>query len=412
MPVIYHHRPETPEEGTPLARTPFLADACHTETWRGLTIGVHRNADPWYRHRNDNLNFHGRTLHTPLPQIASVNGPHWSVAVDIRNCPALELRLPERQETVLTPFLLEMRDAARLAIYRAMASHPSPRPSFKDWTLARNAGITLAPHPAQLIPWRPDKADPDLYTPEPKPVPAASDALLVAADLEPHDAHTLWRAAQRNALCSRLFQSNQQLIGYPWYDRIRTITHFNATIDLNGNTLDLERYDPTPTIPSTPLPRPERLAVTLTVAENDRPDTSLELPTDLLLLGDTASWAADTHPLVTLDSHLSPDDLTQLLVDAFFLPSDDSAADSWQRQSELFEQDAQHLATKLLVSTEAAQRATIADVATRELLWLAPPERTTRITIRNGKVSVALTDTPPRPSLSLPAPKLTPGCTP
>ena len=36
------------------------------------------------------------------------------------NCPGLELVLPARKEAVETPFLEEMREAARTAVYRAM----------------------------------------------------------------------------------------------------------------------------------------------------------------------------------------------------------------------------------------------------------------------------------------------------
>ena len=83
-----------------------------------------------------------------LPTVHPVDGPAWSVRADVGNCPELELVLPARKEAVETPFLEEMREAARTAIYRAMAAADSaPRIAFQDWRHARAAGVEL-PAPA------------------------------------------------------------------------------------------------------------------------------------------------------------------------------------------------------------------------------------------------------------------------
>ena len=117
---------------------------------------------------------------------------------DVQDCPELELVLPARKEAVKTGFLKEMRAAARLAIYRAMAADPCP--AFEDWTRAREAGIAIAPPPAMLRPWRPCVADAEYWRDPPKPVPAGPDAMVMASDPEPPEAQTLWRAAERAGL--------------------------------------------------------------------------------------------------------------------------------------------------------------------------------------------------------------------
>ena len=63
-----------------------------------------------------------------------------------------------------TPFLEEMREAARLAVYRAMAqADPAPRVAWTDWHKAKEAGIEMPEPPAELRPWRPAIADTDYW---------------------------------------------------------------------------------------------------------------------------------------------------------------------------------------------------------------------------------------------------------
>ena len=143
-----------PEE---LPRRAFLDGAVHAEPWRGLVFGVFKDRRDGYS--DPDLNFFGLTLALRLPTVETVHGATWTVLADVDDCPDLELVLPARKEAVENAFLKDMRDAARLAIYRAMAADPSPRPAFEDWTRARDAGIDIAPPPAVLRPWRPSVAD-------------------------------------------------------------------------------------------------------------------------------------------------------------------------------------------------------------------------------------------------------------
>ena len=135
-------------DGESLHRRAFLEDAVDAESWRGLAFGVFTGRSR-YRDEPD-LNFHGLILAAHLPTVHPVDGPAWSVRAEVGICPELELVLPARKEAVETPFLEEMREAARTAIYRAMAAADSaPRIAFEDWRRARAAGVELpAPAPA------------------------------------------------------------------------------------------------------------------------------------------------------------------------------------------------------------------------------------------------------------------------
>ena len=162
-------------DGEAISRRAFLDGAVHAESWQGLAFGVLTGRSR-YRDEPD-LNFHGLILPVRLPTVHPVDGPAFSVRADVGNCPELELVLPARKEAVETPFFDEMREAARVAIYRAMAAADSaPAIAFEDWRRARAAGVELpVPAPA-LRPWRPPVADTDnwLAGPAPKSLPTGA----------------------------------------------------------------------------------------------------------------------------------------------------------------------------------------------------------------------------------------------
>ena len=251
-------------------------------------FGVFKDRWNGFGLNDPDVNFHGLTVSVRLPGVEAVTGPRWSVAADVEDCPNLELVLPARKEAVETTFLDEMREAARLAVYRAMAADPDPRPAYDDWKRAKDAGLRLAPPPA-------------------------------------------------------------------------------------------------------PLPtRPESICISLAVRPAEGPGRVVDLATDLAFAGEAWSWVHDALPLVTADSDLEPYQLAQLLRAGFFSPSDDSDADSWERQRTDFEQDALHIALRLLASDDEAKRTTIADAVSRELFWLIPHNRGADISVRDRKVTVTL----------------------
>ena len=148
--------------GETVERRAFLDGALHVEPWKGLVFGVFKDSHAGYR--VPDVNFHGLTLPVRLPQVDTVEGGVWSARADIDSCPDLELVLPARKEAVETPFLEEMREAARLAVYRAMAqADPAPRVAWTDWHKAKEAGIEMPEPPAELRPWRPAIADTDYW---------------------------------------------------------------------------------------------------------------------------------------------------------------------------------------------------------------------------------------------------------
>ena len=395
LPVTFNDQ-VTPAEEELMHRKAFLDGAVHAEPWKGLVFGIFRNPRRFGLGLED-VNFHGLTIPVRLPGVESVGGVHWKAAADIDSCPDLELVLPARKEAVETPFLGDMRNTARLAIYRAMAADDNPRPSFLDWEQARDAGIDIEPAPPELRPWRPGIADIDDWREMPKLEAIGPDALLMDCDPEPPEAQAIWRAAKTGGLAGRIFEADGRLEGYPWYDRIPRITGASFEVTGNGRTCAPEDYPvPAPPRPyEAPLPeRPDAICIGLTVRADTKPgrnpNPALFLATDLAFAGEAWSSVDRSLPLVTAGSGISSQELADLLRDAFFAPSDDIDSDSRERQESQFEQEARHIATRLLDSDDEAIRNSIMDVVAEELFWLIPRDRGVDISVRGRKVTVAL----------------------
>ena len=311
------------------------------------------------------------------------------------DCPDLELVLPARKEPVENDFLTEMREAARIAIYRAMAADPEPRPSFEDWTRAREAGIEIAPPPAMLRPWRPSVADVEDWRDPPKLADAGYDSLVMAFDPEPPDAQALWRAAERDGFAPRLFEADRRLDGYGWYDALDRGAAMTVRAAAGGEWMDIPDWPrPEPARPGAArLPaRPAAIRIELTVRPASGHPGTLDIPADVAFAGEAWCYVDDALPLVTVDSALQPHQLAELLRAGFFSPSDDADSDSWETQRDRFDEQALHLATRLLLDDDEACRVSIAEAVRRELIWLCPRGRTVEIRVSRPDVAVTLAE--------------------
>lgn len=127
------------------------------------------------------------------------------------------------------------------------------------------------------------------------------------------------------------------------------------------------------------------------------PELELVLPADLAFAGRSRDHVDDARPLVAADSDIDPATLADLLRDAFFAPSDEASADSWETRQDSFEEDARRLALSLLLSENDARRDSIVHAVRRHVLWLAPRDAQMHIDIRAGRVEVRL-DPAPEPT--------------
>ena len=214
-----------------------------------------------------------------------------------------------------------MRDASRIAVYRAMASAEAPpRIAFEDWTRGREAGIELPIPSPQLRPWRPCIADIDDWREAPALASVSNDALVMHVDPEPPEAQALWRAAEHGGITPRLFEADRRLDGYGWYDALPRVTDVRTEIVTGGEARPLEDYR-TPSQGSSPVvppPRPDGIRMRLDVESPDGKAGTLDLDADLAFAGEAWAWLPDAKPLVTADSALTPGELAELLRAAYF----------------------------------------------------------------------------------------------
>ena len=382
-PVTLDGFPDSPNGGDTQPRSSFNDGAYYTETWQGIEFGVFINRGPdWFE---PTFNFHGLTIEHALPAIDAIDKSSWSVRANIQDCPQLELVLPSRREIVKTAFSNQLREAARMAIYRAMEQHPDPQPAFADWTAALEQGILLSSPPVLLRPWKPTVADPFNSPHDNSRTFIPHDAIIVEPDLDPQIAQPFSRAAHSSHLHHRLFEAHSGLSGFPWYDLIPRLTAVDITVTNQGLSQPIDNLSPPA---EAPHDRPDEIELRLTIENRDAPATQLVIPTDVAFAGEAYCHIEDIRALVTATSDIQPGDLANLIERAFFCYSEDS--DTWDTQQDQFARDATHIAMKLLCTEDEATIAAIHNAVQREVRWLCPNNRTVSITISRGTANIVL----------------------
>ena len=384
--------------GKVLERDDFLEGALRIEHWKGLTLGVLKSRHPLYN--EPDLNFHGLTVNVRLPHVQDLDGNTWTVRAEVEDCPELELVLPARKEAVENAFLDQLREEARLTIYRALApADPPPRFAFEDHTRAAQAGIELPEPPAELRPWEPSTADVDDWSRDAALVAVGPDALVVEYDADPPGTQPVYRAAGRAGLAPRLFEADRRLAGYGWYDALARLTDVRAQIAIDGLThtrraLHRRFRDAARNgggqMQFGPRDRADRLSMTLTIARPGGAKDSLAIPADIVFLDTEYGWLSDACPVIAAGSDIGAAELARLLRRAYFCPSDDADADSCSTQSDQFDDAALHLALKHVASADEATRTAIAQAVWREVHWLMPKDRAVDIAVRGERINVTL----------------------
>ena len=219
------------------------------------------------------------------------------------------------------------------------------------------------------------------------------------ADPEPPEAQALHRALGPAGLQGgsertlKLFAPEPRFEGYPWYDALARVTGIETLVTVDGAVRSLDYF--TNRENGGEPERPETIVMHLNVLHPPKSPRhcfrkcgTIAVPADLAFAGEAWSSLHDALPLVTADNDIAPEELARLLRAAYFSPSDDADADSWETQLTRFEEEALHMSLKLMCSVEEARQRTIADAVWREIFWLMPRDRTVTIVVRGGKVSV------------------------
>jgi hypothetical protein len=211
-------------------------------------------------------------------------------------------------------------------------------------------------------------------------------------DTDSFDAVTFGRALRRSAgdephkLAGpeplAFYEPITNFIGYPWYDAIpcfvRTgecFTHDQGVSEEGADAL---------------TSRPDAIRLELT----DQHGRRLDIQTDFDIQEGDDSWGDPDYAQIALTrtSSLTPEDLTDLIIDAVFSPSDDSDADSYDTQETRFRHDAAVRAHAILEGEDAAIIAGIRMAFADRIAWRIPHGRTLSLTWSREGSRVTLAD--------------------
>ena len=204
------------------------------------------------------------------------------------------------------------------------------------------------------------------------------------------------RAARRAGLLPRLFEANRRLAGYAWYDRLPRLTGVTAHVEIDGDACILEalqqrfREARDNGTSLDPHDRVERIVMTVDIAGRDGTQCSRQFPADVVFLDPDSGWLSDAEPVIAADSEIDAEDLARLLRLAYFVPCRDTDADSYDTQSDRFDDEAMHMALQHVASPDEATRAAISRAVWQDIHWLMPKGRDVDIAVRGEHVLVKL----------------------
>jgi hypothetical protein len=347
--------------GESVKRVDYLQGVLYQRDWHGVRIGVIE------RYRERGLNFHGLVVLAELPTIQheafGSSASALTVRLDVRRCPELELVLPARKEVVHNEFYAELLVECERTLFDYIATLPAHSLAFTNWQRARELGIEL-PEAQRCL-----KEEVGGQITQIKQV--SDDGIIFDGNLE-NDEYITFSRAYLNSENPRLFLPCKDFEGYSWYDaqpRIKEVA-FSVESEQGEESLLLATD-------SWGEFRPLALKVFCTLASSE----TLLLTTDVALVSGYGGccFPDEGIVLVTRDSEIEPSELADLIEQAWFCPSDDWQADSEETQLARFQEEAFERAVSILLSDEDALLARIQMTVKRELAWLLPRDKVTRI---------------------------------
>ena len=126
-----------------------------------------------------------------------------------------------------------------------------------------------------------------------------------------------------------------------------------------------------------------------TVKEANGSSFEVAFPSDVYLASEDC-WCDVEEVCICLrrEHNLDVEDLAELLEAAYFSPSDDSDADSYETQKVRFIESARARAISTLLSDEEALKEQIRMVLEREVVWLVPKDVRVEISFSQNATTV------------------------
>lgn len=388
--------------GRDIPREDFLEKAVRVEEWSGVRIGVfHERRKGWYHCQ---INFHGHQIDCPLLPIVTAleDQPDvldtWWIRIDVIDGAQLELVLPARTQVVQNNFVNELKQACERAIFRTIEALPeTPSLGHHTWARAHELGIKLAAAKPRLRGWLPRTADDydrhhtrfEVLT----PLPDDTETVLVMKTKAPTgDEQALWRALASNLMLGRVFDKDDNVESYGWYRKLDRIVRIDFRVEY-GDGRKLLLGEARTAHEQMTDENPRRIVALVTVESADGNERVLELDTDVAFWSPEATCPEEIEMLITADSDVDAKTLTNMMVDAFFYPTEDVDSDSPVTQRAQFTRKVREKALRRQMSGVEARRATIADLVEHHLVEEIDRAEDVTIHIQDGKATVTIAET-------------------
>ncbi|NJC35430.1 MULTISPECIES: ATP-binding protein [Sphingomonas] len=375
--------------GAVLPQEDWLKDAVHVEEWYGVRIGVFQKHPSHYSSRDGRLNFHGLTIPCDLPYVQEVDrGGHWIARVDIFDAPQIQLVLPARKEVVENTGIAALRDAVRLAIYRAIEAAGTHRLSAHDWREARSLGIALPEAEPYLFAWTAYAADSSRNYESGARVTDTGMVLMPDFDAligQPAQA----AIAKHNPFGGPLVEAQDAFKGYGWYDILARVEDMRFRVTQGDRTFIVSDSREAPAEAENGWVEAITLEATMSHA-----GAFIEVSTDANVAFAPDQWSCnsvdETSVFVRRGSEITALGVADILENAIFYASDDSDADSYDTQLERFQADAAERIIGLLEGDDAALENRIRDKLAGHY-FLVPEDRTVTVVIDRDRLDVTIT---------------------
>lgn len=374
--------------GNDLVQEDWLKDANHIEEWQGVRIGVFQKHPSHYSSRDGRLNFHGLTIPCDLPYVQEVDrGGHWIARVDIFDAPQIQLVLPARKEVVENDGIARLRDAVRVAIYRAIEAAGTHRLSAHDWREACSLGIVLPEAAAYLLSWTPNAADSSRNYESGQHITDPGMVLMPDFDAlvgQPANA----AIAKHNPFGGPLVEAQDAFQGYGWYDILAQVEDLRFRVTQGDRTFVVSDTQEAPAEAESGWVEAITLEATMRHA-----GAFIEVSTEADVAFAPDQWSCnsvdETSVFVLRGSDQTALGVVDLLESAIFYASDDSDADSYSTQLERFQADAAERIIGMPEGDDAALKNRVRDLLASHY-FVVPEDRSVSIVMTRRGVEITV----------------------
>jgi len=352
-------------DGKPLPRHDFLEGSLYREEIDGIEVGF----APQFRwgHRSypdENWNFYGARIRgaelafTGLLRPDRVQPYTVYARFNVLDTARVKLQLPDRKSIIEDRFSEEFLLKARAAAYRLFLMEGKHALPFKYWKEANALGITLPEAACLLSNWHAkpadDNAEPTFGSCGLKVLTDVSRVILVDRNLE--NRHTFEAAIECGAAVDGdLYFEEPEFTGYSWYDNRPRIV--DTEIFLDGIAFDRKTHSAN---------RPKKIEVEVAIEQANTPERRIRFSTPVHVESDSSIWfdfcfiAVENSPWDNADL-TGPFPIVDFIIGATFCPSDDADADSWETQSDRYEEEVRREANAYFRGPKATLLAILKD---------------------------------------------------